>query len=198
MKRINSLLIAAVFTAISAGHSSADTMQKHSSPEGQMNSGAMWPGQSNMQPNMMQMMTNMMPMMMRMHQHIDKHGAMRNGSMMDRDMMRMMMGPKGMRRGMMGSGMTPERMHNASRSLTLDQLDKFDANKDGTLSIQEFELLHTAAIREIMVDRFQHLDADGDGAITKDEATAPASRMNMSGAGGVMQNMMQDNQSDGN
>jgi Ca2+-binding EF-hand superfamily protein len=32
-------------------------------------------------------------------------------------------------------------------------------------------------LRETMVDRFQHLDADGDGAITSDEMSAIANRM---------------------
>jgi Ca2+-binding EF-hand superfamily protein len=32
-------------------------------------------------------------------------------------------------------------------------------------------------IREKMVDKFQHLDADGDGKITNDEMTAPSKKM---------------------
>jgi hypothetical protein len=32
-------------------------------------------------------------------------------------------------------------------------------------------------IREIMVDRFQHLDADGDGSVTSEEMMAPADMM---------------------
>ncbi len=56
-------------------------------------------------------------------------------------------------------------------------LEEFDTDGDGTLSISEFEALHSATIREKMVDRFQMLDNDGDGQITTDEITAPADCM---------------------
>ncbi len=57
------------------------------------------------------------------------------------------------------------------------RLSEYDADGDGTLSIDEFEALHSAMIREHMVDRFQHLDNDGDGEITAEEIAAPADRM---------------------
>lgn len=57
------------------------------------------------------------------------------------------------------------------------KLTENDSDGDGTLSISEFETLHSAMVREMMVDRFQHLDADGDGKITSDEMTAPANKM---------------------
>lgn len=56
-------------------------------------------------------------------------------------------------------------------------LKESDANGDGTLNIAEFEALHSRLTRETMVDRFQHLDADGDGQVTHDEMTAPAKMM---------------------
>ncbi|MCE8000660.1 MAG: hypothetical protein HEP70_17540 [Rhodobiaceae bacterium] len=62
------------------------------------------------------------------------------------------------------------------------KLNEFDVNKDGVLSLVEFEALHAAMIRETTVDRFQHLDADGDGAITETEITAPIERMRMPSA----------------
>ncbi len=64
-----------------------------------------------------------------------------------------------------------------ARDAQLAALKKYDANGDGTLSLDEFEALHSAAIRERMVDRFQALDNDGDGKITTDEVTAKADRM---------------------
>ena len=48
-------------------------------------------------------------------------------------------------------------------------LQENDTDSDGTLSLSEFEVLHSRLIRETMVDRFQHLDNDGDGAITAEE-----------------------------
>ncbi len=74
------------------------------------------------------------------------------------------------------------------------KLKEFDADGDGALSIVEFETLHSANIREQMVDRFQGFDNDGDGQVTLEEMTAPASRMEqmqvMKGqAGGMGQNM---------
>ena len=68
---------------------------------------------------------------------------------------------------------TPEEM----RTQLEAKLSEFDSDGDGSLSITEFEALHSAMIREMMVDRFQHLDADGDGAVTPEEMAAPADRM---------------------
>ncbi|MCR9073565.1 MAG: calcium-binding protein [Alphaproteobacteria bacterium] len=130
---------------------------------------------------------DMMEMMTRMH------GMMMGGQMG----MGMMGVPGGM--GMMGPGgpmiagmtalpgigmmsdldadgdgvVTPEEARTGLGSL----LSEYDADRDGTLSIAEFETLHSALIRETMVDRFQHLDADGDGRITVEEMQAPAAQM---------------------
>lgn len=82
--------------------------------------------------------------------------------MMDRDMTAMMM--------MSGVG-----QHSVGETVSA-QLQEFDADNDDALTLEEFENLHTATIRERMVDRFQHLDADGDGKITKDEIDAAGTR----------------------
>lgn len=68
---------------------------------------------------------------------------------------------------------TPEEVRAGLQAL----LVKYDTNGDGSLSLSEFEGLHSATIREQMVDGFQMLDNDGDGQVTADEMTAPADRM---------------------
>lgn len=112
---------------------------------------------------------HMMQMMMQMH------GQTTGGSMMDDGMMGRMGSEAGLVRmlagnnGIFGAG-TQEELRQTLES----RLSEFDADADDALSLAEFETLHSALIREIMVDRFQYLDADGDGTITTAEMTAPA------------------------
>lgn len=124
----------------------------------------------------------MMDMMMRKHGMMDRGRGM--GMMGGAGVPGMgmgMMGPGGMgSAGMMnlldedGDGdVTPEE----ARAVLEGLLAEYDADGDGTLSIDEFETLHSALVRSTMVDRFQHLDADGDGEVTAEEITAPADRM---------------------
>ncbi len=135
-------------------------------------------GQADMMGGMMQ---SMMPMMMRMHAQMMGGGMPMIGGPggmagMDRDMMQMMMSGD-----MMGSGMAGTQSATDSGSKMRARLAEFDADGDGSLSLAEFETLHAAMIRELTVDRFQHLDADGDGRVTADEMGAPARRMEMRG-----------------
>jgi len=123
------------------------------------------------------------------------NGGMTNGGMMSPEMMQMMMqmhggsGMGGMNAGMMGQMaegadsdgngvVSPEELHTS----LANRLATFDTDGDGTLSLAEFETMHAAMIRPMMVDRFQALDEDGDGQVTNDEMTAMA---------GQMQRMMQ-------
>ncbi len=70
---------------------------------------------------------------------------------------------------------------NGDGSLTQAEIDQaraarlagFDTDGDGSLSLKEYEALWSDAMRERMVDRFQNLDADGDGTVTKAEFTEP-------------------------
>ncbi len=116
---------------------------------------------------------DMMSMMQRMMQ---MHGSMLGGvagqtGMMDRDMMAMMM-----------PGGDPQ---NASVDIGV-KLREFDADANGSLTLEEFEAVHMSAIRDRMVDRFQHLDADADGQITQEEIDATGARMS------AMKNMADD------
>lgn len=126
---------------------------------------------------MMGDMTNMMGMMQRMHNQMMGGGMMSGMGPMGGGMMGGM-GPMGSDMMQMldteGAGtLTPEEL----RAQLQAQLAEYDSDGNGTLSITEFEALHSAMIREKMVDRFQHLDADGDGAVTAEEMTALADRM---------------------
>ncbi len=54
-----------------------------------------------------------------------------------------------------------------------DRLARFDTDGDGRLSLKEFEALWLDHMRERMVDSFQYLDNDGDGALTNQEYLDP-------------------------
>jgi len=148
----------------------------------------------------------MMQMMMRMHSQMmggasqGGMGSMGGQGHLMGGMGKTGAGPAG---GMMMGGMKMPMMdadndgtvtaEEARAGLTA-KLKEFDADGDGSLSIAEFETLHSANIREQMVDRFQRFDNDGDGQVTLEEMTAPASRMERmqvmkSQAGGMGQNM---------
>ena len=57
------------------------------------------------------------------------------------------------------------------------RLQEFDADGDGSLSLEEYQALWSDAMRERMVDRFQAHDDDGDGLITAEEFGEPFNRM---------------------
>ncbi len=150
--------------------------------------GGPWPGAGN---------HGMMPEVMRMHEQMMGDDGPMPGPMsgMGPGMMGMM-GGQGM--GMMGMAMerfdadgngtvTPDEGRAGLQALLAD----YDADNDEALSLSEFETLHSAMIRETMVDRFQFLDDDGDGAVTMDEIVKPADMI------GGMQQMYQRMMSDG-
>jgi Ca2+-binding EF-hand superfamily protein len=114
---------------------------------------------------------HMMQMMQRMHATKGYH--------MGKNMMGNHMGNKMMGHNMKvfdtdeNGSITPEERRNG----LLAELKKYDTDSDGTLSIAEFETLHSAHIRNKMVDRFQALDEDGDGKVSEAEMTAGAKKM---------------------
>tara|TARA_B100000315_G_scaffold258633_1_gene311485 strand:+ start:2523 stop:3086 length:564 start_codon:yes stop_codon:yes gene_type:complete len=58
-----------------------------------------------------------------------------------------------------------------------NELATADTNKDGKLSLNEFETLWTSLMRDRMVDHFQFLDNDGDAVVTEAEIAKPMDRM---------------------
>ena len=57
------------------------------------------------------------------------------------------------------------------------RLAEFDRDGDGKLTLEEYQALWMAAMRERMVDRFQSHDDDGDGLVTVEEFTEPFDRV---------------------
>ena len=58
-----------------------------------------------------------------------------------------------------------------------DRLAEFDADGNGTLSLDEYKSLWVDAYFERMVDNFQRHDDNGDGEVTVDEFTQEQTRM---------------------
>ncbi len=134
------------------------------------------------------------------HGHKGKTGSNDQAGMMHNGGPEMMGGMGPMGGDMMqkfdtdGDGtVTPDEM----RTQLQAKLTEFDSDGDSALSIAEFETLHSAMIREMMVDKFQHLDADGDGTVTAEEMTAPAEMMDrmekMRAKMGMMQGQQEGN-----
>jgi hypothetical protein len=69
------------------------------------------------------------------------------------------------------------------------KLAEFDRDRNGSLSLEEYQALWMEAMRERMVDRFQAHDDDGDGMVTAEEFGADygriISRLDQNGDGEV-------------
>jgi hypothetical protein len=177
-----------------AGHHDADkpgagqTMPQNPAAKGTEMGATGMMGQAGMMGgNHHEMMRGMMKMMMQMHGGMMGAGMHQMGAkgmmsgteqmgMMDEDMMSLM------RRSMMGRTnadsdgvLSGDEVNGQLQSMHADA----DTDGDGVLSLEEFEILHAEITRSTMVDRFQHLDNDGDGMVTTGEMTAPADRMDM-------------------
>ena len=115
-------------------------------------------------------------------------------------------GHGGMMGGMMGGGMMGPNSYamqnfDTNQDGSLDaaeiaagiaaELKTYDADANGTLSLDEFATMHAAHTRNMTVRVFQMHDADGDGQVTGDEMTATAEMMQQQmaehmGQGGMM------------
>lgn len=84
--------------------------------------------------------------------------------------------------GMMGRQMVERYDANKDGSVTQQEIEQnraqwlaeFDADKNGTLSLDEFKLLWLKARNEMMVREFQFFDRDGNAQLTLEEYQAPA------------------------
>ena len=95
-------------------------------------------------------------------------------------------GSKGHHRGMGHSHAMLEKFDaNGDGKLTREEIDaaqadllaRYDTDDKGGLKLEEFEGVWLELTRERMVDRFQNLDADGDGTVTKAEIDRKIGRM---------------------
>lgn len=91
----------------------------------------------------------------------------------------------GMGRGMMGQEMMQRYDTNKDGKITQQEIDQnrtawhgeFDADKNASLSLDEFRALWLKARGEMIVREFQYFDADGDGQVTLEEYREPLSGM---------------------
>lgn len=87
------------------------------------------------------------------------------------------------RHGGMMRGFTERYDANKDGKVSQEEIDtnrtewfgKYDIDKNGTLSLKEFEALWLEARRKEMVREFQKLDPNGDAAVTLDEYKGPLS-----------------------
>ncbi len=177
------LLATSALAADRHGHSFTDSSASAQAPMRMGDSAGGMMGEGMMDADMMKNMHTMM--------HGDTGGHMMGGDKMSmmKNMHPMMHGDTGDR--MMGASMMDG--NNLSydsngdgttsvdelREALLSELTDFDADSNGALQIAEFEKLHAARNRSDMVDRFQALDEDGDGQVTKKEMAAPADNRQM-------------------
>ena len=105
----------------------------------------------------------------------------------------------GMMKGMMGGGMMSGmnryamRMFDADKNGTLTpaemtagmqaEIKTYDTDTSGSLSLTEFEAMHAAHTRTMMVRAFQMHDEDGDGQVTEAEMAMMGAMMQMMMAG---------------
>jgi EF hand len=111
--------------------------------------------------------------------------ALVGGSLADGNWGRHHGGPGGWQRGAPGERLFEVFDVDQDGTLTQAEVDQarqnklveFDANGDGSLSLEEYQALWLDAMRERMVDQFQDHDDDGDGLVTVEEFSERYSRI---------------------
>ena len=105
---------------------------------------------------------------------MSQHGGM---GMMDGDMMSGMMGPQSYAMQTFDANkdgtLSPEEMTAGIQA----ELKKYDSDANGTLSLDEFAVMHADHMRPMTVRVFQMHDADGDAQVTEAEMAAMAAMM---------------------
>lgn len=143
---------------------------------------------------------------------IAQQAQMQHGGMMG-DGMGMMGGNDGMMAGGMGmmggaqsyamatfdtnkdGTLSPEEMSAGIKT----EIKKYDTDANGSLSLEEFAVMHAAHTRPMTVRAFQMHDADGDAQVTEAEMTATATMMQdhmggqQNGKPGMGEKMMDNN-----
>lgn len=180
---LNSRTVAAIaFTFFSAGsafadanhhgNQSGDGPRTPSDPETGM-AGQMYDA-SMTDPAQMEIHHAMMQAMMQMHANMDSSSMMGSASVE-----RLMPFP------MVDSVMMNEFDADGDRLISNEEAygklqsmhGQADDDNDGLLTFGEFTPIYAMVMREVIVDQFQVLDADGDGAISGNEMTASADRV---------------------
>lgn len=195
MRRMTVTVLTIVLAASAASGAVADAKDARSEGVMPMQRGAM-PGQSAAVGH--GGMAGMMDMMMQMHSQMmgdDMMGGMAGPSTMfggQGQRFGMMSGQGtlpggfGLQRGMMGA-MAEAFDSDQDGRTTADELrsglsarvSEFDTDRNGGLSLEEFEAFHARMMRDTMVDRFQYFDADGDGTVSEAEMHRPVNRLSM-------------------
>ena len=111
---------------------------------------------------------------------MDGRGGMMGGGMMGGSMMSGMNGYAMRTFDANKDGtLTPEEMTAGMQA----EVKTYDTDTSGTLSLAEFEAMHAAHTRTMMVRAFQMHDEDGDGQVTEAEIATMAAMMQMMMAG---------------
>lgn len=177
---LNSRTVAAIaFTFVSAGSAFADSdHHENQSVDGtplqsdsETNIAGPMSGADMMSPEHMEDHHAMMQAMMQMHANMGSNTVMNSTSV-----------ERPMPFPIVGSMMMGEFDADGDRMISNDEAHgklqsmhgQADVDNDGALTFDEFAPLYAMVMREMMVDQFQILDADGDGTITEGEMTTPA------------------------